>query len=1105
MSETNSHRGASPPPLPQSFFYNNIFQNENVANALSLGVRTNLTPFRDLLDNLIKCNNRLENISADISPIDGIITLKPEFYIVRLDIKTKYEMPEGKHYILEWETKYGDIEEFIEISNRNRDFILTAENKIDFFEGYAIFESEHEPNGALTLYYNREGEEKNALCEIRPIDFEYDFGKYRIKSSEKILHLHCDKNAIIIPNIMDKELVLFDSIKIKKIMDERISDAGKFSADNKKQVQPLENGVCIVYDNNVEKLFYEGKPVNYKKEPLEEYPHLLGDKNIIVNGGSLTLEKNIITDGSYHSNHGTTFNCKMGRIPISPKFREGIFVSVEDDGSLESDFSTSASLFFREDIEKLTNDERNREFLIGKKIEEDSVIEIVEIIKDKRVKVIDIPKKLYLVSNPYQLIMQKNAINRLIWEPSVHHGPLLKLMDSKVRWGNIDKTHHGIREWYVLKDGYDGVIEQREMTKLALCTKDFAFLEGPPGSGKTTTILEIVAQMIDRGERVMLAASTHAAIDNILERLNKLPDRIKNKILAVRIGNESNVSETVDHYRPENINDEKLRDVIFERANLVCGTTFGVLRHPEFNLNEKNKMTPPLFDCLIVDEASKTTFQEFLVPAIFARKWILSGDIRQLTPYIEKQDIASSIRQMNAFNEKLQGIQWIIQQLSIDNKLGKCRFCIPITQQSVTAFMELVPQDEPYLCISTENSNNCISAEELLSGGVDAHKLYGAKYIFVQEDYFDRIVPILPNDVIVLLKNKENGAWISHYANEHYFENKRMNVRIGRSEYKNPKDLREAFNSAIRSKDWAGEIAWRIGRQQELFMLSKIPDEKDKVESYGDDIEKRVPKAYHEKINEFLDLIRELALPSILQLLKEGINENLIKKKYLTTLNSGFVPEDYRSRSILLKYQSRMHSDISEFCRNNIYGGEALQDNRNLNRDWDYTSTRSDWIDVRGYGPCNNENSAEIQRIVEEIKKFANYSKTNPKKQDPEDNGCWNVAVLTYYKAQVKNIKTAIAKLTANENPKRSVYYWDDKHMRIEVYTIDKYQGKEADVVFLSMIKTGSAGLGFMDSPNRLNVALTRAKFQRYIVGSRTYFKESSKNYLLKRLEASIR
>lgn len=89
--------------------------------------------------------------------------------------------------------------------------------------------------------------------------------------------------------------------------------------------------------------------------------------------------------------------------------------------------------------------------------------------------------------------------------------------------------------------------------------------------------------------------------------------------------------------------------------------------------------------------------------------------------------------------------------------------------------------------------------------------------------------------------------------------------------------------------------------------------------------------------------------------------------------------------------------------------------------------------------------------------------------------------------------------MVKNPNPNRSFYDVKDRNVQIMIYSVDKFQGKEADVVFLSMVKSGGVGLGFMDSPNRLNVALTRAKFQRVIVGDRDYFLRS-KNYLFEKL-----
>ncbi len=58
--------------------------------------------------------------------------------------------------------------------------------------------------------------------------------------------------------------------------------------------------------------------------------------------------------------------------------------------------------------------------------------------------------------------------------------------------------------------------------------------------------------------------------------------------------------------------------------------------------------------------------------------------------------------------------------------------------------------------------------------------------------------------------------------------------------------------------------------------------------------------------------------------------------------------------------------------------------------------------------------------------------------------------------------------------------------MLIKLATVDFFQGQEADLVFLSMVNTST--VGFMDSPNRLNVGVTRARYQLVVVGKRAYF-----------------
>lgn len=61
-----------------------------------------------------------------------------------------------------------------------------------------------------------------------------------------------------------------------------------------------------------------------------------------------------------------------------------------------------------------------------------------------------------------------------------------------------------------------------------------------------------------------------------------------------------------------------------------------------------------------------------------------------------------------------------------------------------------------------------------------------------------------------------------------------------------------------------------------------------------------------------------------------------------------------------------------------------------------------------------------------------------------------------------------------------------DAPVEIVCGTVDRFQGREADLVMLSMRNTRR--VGFLDSPNRLNVAVTRARQQLVVVGNAEYF-----------------
>ena len=60
---------------------------------------------------------------------------------------------------------------------------------------------------------------------------------------------------------------------------------------------------------------------------------------------------------------------------------------------------------------------------------------------------------------------------------------------------------------------------QREAVRFALAGRDLTILHGPPGTGKTTTVVELIRQAIRRGDKVLACAPSNLAVDNLLEHL----------------------------------------------------------------------------------------------------------------------------------------------------------------------------------------------------------------------------------------------------------------------------------------------------------------------------------------------------------------------------------------------------------------------------------------------------------------------------------------------------------------------------------------------------------------------------------------------------------
>jgi predicted DNA helicase len=84
---------------------------------------------------------------------------------------------------------------------------------------------------------------------------------------------------------------------------------------------------------------------------------------------------------------------------------------------------------------------------------------------------------------------------------------------------------------------------QIEAVKRALGSHPLFLIHGPPGTGKTTTLVEVIEQLVKRkNKKVLATADSNTAVDNLMERL------IRRGLKVVRIGHPARVSkELIEH------------------------------------------------------------------------------------------------------------------------------------------------------------------------------------------------------------------------------------------------------------------------------------------------------------------------------------------------------------------------------------------------------------------------------------------------------------------------------------------------------------------------------------------------------------------------------
>jgi ATP-dependent RNA/DNA helicase IGHMBP2 len=186
--------------------------------------------------------------------------------------------------------------------------------------------------------------------------------------------------------------------------------------------------------------------------------------------------------------------------------------------------------------------------------------------------------------------------------------------------------------------------------------------------------------------------------------------------------------------------------------------------------------------------------------------------------------------------------------------------------------------------------------------------------------------------------------------------------------------------------------------------------------------------------------------------------------------------------SVMLDTQYRMHEHIMNFS-NKIFYGENLKAHESVKSNLlsyainePLLTTAVEFIDTAGcsYNEKLNpeslsiSNPAEAQVLITHLKLLLGQYYFN-KRED-----VITIGVIAPYKEQVQLLTALI------ENDEELKTY----PARIAIKTIDGFQGREKDVIYISMVRSNDVkDIGFLNDIRRMNVALTRARKKLVLVG----------------------
>ena len=619
-------------------------------------------------------------------------------------------------------------------------------------------------------------------------------------------------------------------------------------------------------------------------------------------------------------------------------------------------------------------------------------------------------------------------------------------------------------EKYIFK-GQNGLSfneSQKKAIDAAINTPDVAVIQGPPGTGKTQVIRAVIERIREeeKGEaRILVTSTQHDAVDNAIRGIvyngvpaNRAVDRRHEDTVSSPIyGWIDDVSLKCEGWLEKQIGVDNsnvlsqiraLADIDpqseeFNEYLAAIGHILDVEKYPSTLRLQLQEIENDIHDSGKGDPNTEELKRRISNLPLTCDEFLNEGkdSLKQLSMFIRyeldhPEWVPSEWRELIRATEKTDKLQEKLNQL--DNQLKKIL---------ELAGADAPPMDLQLIRLKLDELSSAIAKEQIKREEAASAQ---TKICSLVQEFRHELSNAVNVNALIRSYSQLNAATNQQSVNKRILEG--SNGFSDRYDY-------VIVDEAARSNPLDLMIPMSLGHRVIL-----VGDQKQLPPMLEPDVTSRVI-SNHKEHPEYATLLHESLFLRLFNRMNEEDNKAGAKTR----------------RVVMLDTQFRMHPMISNIVSKLFYDGKLKSGCTAEQKAYDmhglYNNSPLVWLDMpeSAYFPGETPGKSkfrkcEVNQVSHELQQII-Y----------RDNSS-SIGIITFYRKQMLEIKKLV-----------DVRFQDQKH-RIEIGTVDSFQGKEFDFVILSTVRSNDKQelrdkIGFLDDDNRMCVAFSRARKLLMIIG----------------------